>query len=97
MECGGITSICTEWIISDRPLHLAATTARGDVPMYRDFVADRSVGADEHSSTCRESAGTVLKSFHVASATAEPEAEAEAELIMRRLVRNYLERSPVGP
>ena len=63
--------------------------------MYRDFVADRSVGADEHSSTCRESAG-VLKSFHVASATAEAEAEAEAELIMRRLVRNYLERSPIG-
>jgi hypothetical protein len=60
--------------------------------MYRDFAADRSVGADEHSSTYRESAGTVLKSFHVASATAEQ----EAELIMRRLVRNYLERSPIG-
>ena len=60
--------------------------------MYRDFVADRSVGADEHSSTYREGAGTVLKSFHVASATAEE----EAKLIMRRLVRNYLERSPIG-
>jgi hypothetical protein len=73
-------------------LHSAATTARGDVLMYRDFAADCSVGADEHSSTCRESASTVLKSFHVASATAEE----EAELIMRRLVRNYLERSPIG-
>jgi hypothetical protein len=60
--------------------------------MYRDFAADRSVGADERSSTYRESAGTVLKSFHVASATAEE----DAELIMRRLVRNYLERSPIG-
>ena len=64
----------------------------GDVLMYRDFAADRSVGADEHSSTYRESASTVLKSFHVASATAEE----EAELIMRRLVRNYLERSPLS-
>lgn len=60
--------------------------------MYRDFAADRSVGANEHSSTYRESAGTVLKSFHVPSATSEQ----EAELIMRRLVRNYLERSPIG-
>jgi hypothetical protein len=59
--------------------------------MYRDFTADRSVGADEHSSTYRESASTALKSFHIASATAEE----EAELIMRRLVRNYLERSPI--
>jgi len=60
--------------------------------MYRDFAADRSVGSDVHSSTYQENAGTALKSSHVASATAEE----EAELIMRRLVRNYLERSPLS-
>ena len=65
-------------------VHSAATTAKGDVLMYRDFAADRSVGADERSSTYRESAGTVAT------------AEQEAELIMRRLVRNYLERSPLS-
>jgi len=60
--------------------------------MSRYLTLDHSSGTDECSLIYRKSASTVLGSFPVVP---EP-AHEEAQLIMGRLVREYLQRRPIG-
>ena len=60
--------------------------------MSRYLTLDHSSGTNECLSIYRKSASTVLGSF---PAVPEP-AHEEAQLIMGRLVREYLQRRPIG-
>jgi hypothetical protein len=65
---------------------------KGGLIMSRDLVPDDRSGSNELSSVNQKYAGTALEPRPIVREFAED----EAQLIMSRLVREYLERRPAG-
>lgn len=59
--------------------------------MSRNLAADCSLARNEYSSICQNGPSTAPSSLPIVP---EP-AQEEAQLVMRRLVREYLERRPI--